>query len=154
MQPEDLFIQDISGKDLAIPKKKLKKSQCTPLFMCAYTGRIMELRDSCLKQKKLDLYDSRFNYKSIFNVFENMNISARGAGAVIHTHSKTALMVTLLFDKEFKCTHLEMIKVHNMPVCYIMELNGLSTFPRMVINLNLILKGNLQPREKVQLPLR
>jgi hypothetical protein len=31
---------------------------------------------------------------------------------VIHTHSKTALMVTLLYPgKEFSCTHLEMIKV-------------------------------------------
>lgn len=55
------------------PEKKLKKSQCTPLFMCAYT--------------------------------------ARNAGAVIHTHSKYALIATLLFPgKEFKCTHLEMIK--------------------------------------------
>lgn len=35
----------------------------------------------------------------------------RNAGAVIHTHSKAAVMATLLFPgKEFKCTHLEMIK--------------------------------------------
>lgn len=35
----------------------------------------------------------------------------RNAKAVIHTHSKYAVMVTLLFPgKEFKCTHLEMIK--------------------------------------------
>lgn len=37
--------------------------------------------------------------------------TARNAGAVIHTHSKAALLATLLFPgKEFKCTHLEMIK--------------------------------------------
>lgn len=37
--------------------------------------------------------------------------TARNAGAVIHTHSKSAVMATLLFPgKEFKCTHLEMIK--------------------------------------------
>ena len=73
--PEDLFVQDIDGKDLELPPedKKLKKSQCTPLFMCAYT--------------------------------------ARGAGAVIHTHSKCAVMVTLLWPgNEFRVTHQEMIK--------------------------------------------
>ena len=34
-----------------------------------------------------------------------------GAGAVIHTHSKAAVMATLLYPgKEFKITHQEMIK--------------------------------------------
>ncbi|XP_058788551.1 probable methylthioribulose-1-phosphate dehydratase [Phymastichus coffea] len=73
--PNDMFVQDIQGKDLELPppEKKLKKSQCTPLFMNAY---IM-----------------------------------RNAGAVIHTHSKFAVMVTLLWPgKEFRVTHLEMIK--------------------------------------------
>ncbi|ODN03836.1 putative methylthioribulose-1-phosphate dehydratase [Orchesella cincta] len=73
IQPEDLFIQDIQGKDIEVPKKKLKKSQCTPLFMCAYT--------------------------------------ARDAGAVIHSHSKAAVIATLLAPgNEFRVTHLEMIK--------------------------------------------
>nr|CAI5861555.1 unnamed protein product [Callosobruchus analis] len=75
IHPTDMFVQTIKGEDLELPppEKKLKKSQCTPLFMCAYT--------------------------------------MRNAGAVIHTHSKAAVMVTLLFPgKEFKCTHLEMIK--------------------------------------------
>lgn len=36
----------------------------------------------------------------------------RNAGAVIHTHSPAAVMATLLWPgKEFRCTHLEMIKV-------------------------------------------
>lgn len=41
MQPEDLFVQDIDGKDLQLPPeiKGLKKSQCTPLFMLAYRHR-------------------------------------------------------------------------------------------------------------------
>ncbi|XP_043669545.1 probable methylthioribulose-1-phosphate dehydratase isoform X1 [Vespula pensylvanica] len=72
---DDIFVQDINGKDLELPpaEKKLKKSQCTPLFMCAYLRR--------------------------------------NANAVIHTHSKVALMVTLLWPgKEFRVTHLEMIK--------------------------------------------
>lgn len=39
-------------------------------------------------------------------------LTARKAGAVIHTHSKAAVMATLLYPgKEFKVTHLEMIKV-------------------------------------------
>ena len=70
-----MFVQDISGNDLELPpkEKKLKKSQCTPLFICAYTRR--------------------------------------NAGAVIHTHSKFAVMVTLHWPgKEFRVTHLEMIK--------------------------------------------
>lgn len=74
--PEDLFVQTLSGDDLETPppEKRLRKSQCTPLFMCAYRKR--------------------------------------GAGAVIHTHSKHALLATLLFPgNEFKCSHLEMIKV-------------------------------------------
>ncbi|XP_060521967.1 probable methylthioribulose-1-phosphate dehydratase isoform X2 [Cylas formicarius] len=75
LQPDDMFVQNINGVDLELPppEKKLKKSQCTPLFMCAYTRR--------------------------------------SAGAVIHTHSKAALIATMIFPgKEFKCTHLEMIK--------------------------------------------
>ncbi|KAJ8869689.1 hypothetical protein PR048_028683 [Dryococelus australis] len=75
ISPDDLFVQDMAGQDLELPPaaKKLKKSQCTPLFMCAYR--------------------------------------ARNAGAVIHTHSKHAVMATLLYPgREFKVTHLEMIK--------------------------------------------
>ncbi|XP_036115195.1 methylthioribulose-1-phosphate dehydratase isoform X3 [Molossus molossus] len=73
--PEDMFVCDINGKDISGPPpcKNLKKSQCTPLFMNAYT--------------------------------------LRGAGAVIHTHSKAAVLATLLFPgQEFKITHQEMIK--------------------------------------------
>lgn len=41
----------------------------------------------------------------------------RNAGAVIHTHSPKALIATLLWPgKEFRCTHLEMIKVGE--ICY------------------------------------
>lgn len=73
--PDELFVQDISGNDIELPpsEKKLKKSQCTPLFMCIYKWR--------------------------------------NAGAVIHSHSKFAVMVTLHWPgEEFRVTHLEMIK--------------------------------------------
>ena len=72
---DDMFVQTIDGRDLECPPqhKKLKKSQCTPLFMNAYT--------------------------------------MRNAGCVIHTHSKAAVLATLLYPgTEFKITHQEMIK--------------------------------------------
>ncbi|XP_072033926.1 methylthioribulose-1-phosphate dehydratase-like isoform X2 [Amphiura filiformis] len=75
MQPEDMFVTNLDGKQLDCPppEKKYKQSQCTPLFMNAYR--------------------------------------MRGAGAVIHTHSKAAVMATLLHPgKEFRITHQEMIK--------------------------------------------
>lgn len=75
IQPEDMFVCDVEERDLSCPPpwKKLKKSQCTPLFMNAYT--------------------------------------MRAAQAVIHSHSKAAVMATLMFPgKEFCITHQEMIK--------------------------------------------
>eukprot|EP01064_Diplonema_japonicum_P030639 TRINITY_DN5260_c0_g1_i1.p1 TRINITY_DN5260_c0_g1~~TRINITY_DN5260_c0_g1_i1.p1 ORF type:complete len:165 (+),score=43.26 TRINITY_DN5260_c0_g1_i1:303-797(+) len=54
------------------PKKALKMSECTPLFLNAYLER--------------------------------------NAGAVMHSHSEDAVLVTMLWEKEFRCTHLEMIK--------------------------------------------
>ncbi|KAG3285475.1 APAF1 interacting protein [Ictidomys tridecemlineatus] len=43
IQPEDMFVCDINERDISGPpaSKKLKKSQCTPLFMNAYTMRGM-----------------------------------------------------------------------------------------------------------------
>ncbi|KAG9352358.1 hypothetical protein JZ751_020771 [Albula glossodonta] len=73
--PEDMFVSDMEERDVSCPPpwKKLRKSQCTPLFMNAYT--------------------------------------MRAAQAVIHTHSKAAVMATLMFPgKEFRITHQEMIK--------------------------------------------
>ena len=44
------------------------------------------------------------------------------AQSVIHSHSKNALMATIVFsDDEFQCSHLEMIKVcliNNLPICH------------------------------------
>ncbi|CAH2229750.1 probable methylthioribulose-1-phosphate dehydratase isoform X2 [Pararge aegeria] len=41
MKADDLFVQNIYDEDLELPpaEKKLKKSQCTPLFMLAYRER-------------------------------------------------------------------------------------------------------------------
>lgn len=75
LQAEDLFVEDTQLHQLCSPPayKKLKKSDCSPLFMSCY-----ELRN---------------------------------AAAVIHTHSKAAVMATLLYPgNEFVITHQEMIK--------------------------------------------
>ena len=40
-----------------------------------------------------------------FNAFK-----LRGAGAVLHSHSVNAMLATLLYDNEFRVTHLEMMK--------------------------------------------
>ncbi|XP_071525515.1 methylthioribulose-1-phosphate dehydratase isoform X2 [Panulirus ornatus] len=75
LKPDDMFILNVDGEEIEAPHpdRKLKKSQCTPLFMLAY--------------------------------------KIRGAGAVIHSHSKAAVLATLVFaGSEFKVTHLEMIK--------------------------------------------
>jgi len=74
MAADDLFVLTPKGDVLRSPPadKKLKASQCTPLFFECYL-----LRD---------------------------------AGACIHTHSQHAVMCTLLWEKEFKITHQEMIK--------------------------------------------
>lgn len=40
-----------------------------------------------------------------FNAFK-----LRGAGAVLHSHSVNAMLATLLYEQEFRVTHLEMMK--------------------------------------------
>jgi len=92
---------DIDEKDISCPppQKKLKKSQCTPLFMNAYTMRGMcPLHTQC--------------FVSVLDCIWNaLSFSFTGAQAVIHTHSKSAVMATLMFPgKEFCITHQEMIK--------------------------------------------
>ena len=49
-----MFVQTIEDEDISAPPpvKKLKKSQCTPLFMCAY-----RMRGTC---KRVIIYFSSF----------------------------------------------------------------------------------------------
>ncbi|GFU78454.1 methylthioribulose-1-phosphate dehydratase [Trichonephila clavipes] len=75
IQPDDLFVMDTQGSIIStpVPEKRLKISECTPLFMNAFTKR--------------------------------------NAGAVIHSHSKSAVLATLIYPgSEFSVTYLEMIK--------------------------------------------
>src|SRR6185436_13271524 len=50
-------------------------------------------------------------------------IRLRGAGAVIHSHSVHAVLATLLFDREFEISGLEMIK----------GIEGMSCYDRLVV---------------------
>jgi len=45
IEADDLFVQNLNGEDIIAPKaeKKLSKSQCTPIFMCAYNGKLEDL---------------------------------------------------------------------------------------------------------------
>ena len=82
IEPDDMFVltpQSASAcepYDVTPPTSakaaSLKPSECTPLFMAAYT--------------------------------------MRDAGACIHTHSQNAVLATMLFDKEFRISQVEMIK--------------------------------------------
>ncbi|KAL9655246.1 hypothetical protein ABK040_009021 [Willaertia magna] len=55
--------------------------------------------------------DHGYNFKiSACQPLFQLCYSMRGAGAVIHSHALSAMLATLVFDKEFKVTHLEMIK--------------------------------------------
>ena len=77
--------------------KKLKKSQCTPLFLTCY-------------QMRGTNYWPYFHSDFMLDV-DSKSIQCSGAGAVIHTHSKAAVMATLVSPgKEFRITHQEMIK--------------------------------------------
>lgn len=93
---------DIEERDISTPPpcKKLKKSQCTPLFMNAYT----------IRGERIHIHAQVLNSSDCFKASLGSLFHA-GAQAVIHTHSKAAVMTTLLFPgKEFRITHQEMIK--------------------------------------------
>ena len=118
MVPEDMFVLDAAGEVLQTPRsrpapyKPPKLSECSPLFMSvrchasllALTTHIVHL--SMLQA--LMLCGSCSTRLVPVQAYE-----LRGVGAVLHSHSLNAVMATLLHEdaKEFKVTHLEMIKV-------------------------------------------
>lgn len=163
-QPEDIFVCDVEERYISCPPawKKLKKSQCTPLFMNAYIMRGEILSTRTRKNRSVCIIDAKEilpNVSLISSIIvgngsthcirlllvfiicinwhdfcclgiqiiileednprwkktENLNLLClcknTGAKAVIHTHSKAAVMATLLYPgKEFRITHQEMIK--------------------------------------------
>jgi methylthioribulose-1-phosphate dehydratase len=84
IRSEDIFILDDNQCVLTAPENsKLRVSECTPLFYNAYTMRNVRLFCSVLTLQ---------------------------AGAVLHSHSQNAVLVTFLYKEAFTITGIEMIK--------------------------------------------
>lgn len=99
IQPEDLFVQNIEGDDLQFP----------PEYKKYYSAQLNHVYKT-----KPELFCARLTKSQCTPLFL-LAYRHRGAGAVIHTHSQHAVMATLLWSgDEFRCTHLEMIKVFCM----------------------------------------
>ena len=78
-----------------VQKERMRPDQ---MFSIALDGEVLERQaDPALRPSECS---------SLFLKAVNL----RGAGAVIHSHSIHAAMATLLFDREFTISHLEMIK--------------------------------------------
>ncbi len=78
-----------------VQKERLREGD---IFVLDLDGRVVEApRDGALK-----VSDCAPLFLNAFRL--------RDAGAVVHSHSINALLVTLVFDREFRTTHLEMIK--------------------------------------------
>ncbi|KAH0896832.1 hypothetical protein HID58_046400 [Brassica napus] len=96
MQPEDMYILSPNGSVISAPSPKPypnklpKCTDCAPLFM-----------------KVCFFFFSHLTTASLFGAYE-----MRNAGAVIHSHGMESCLVTMLNPqaKEFRITHMEMIK--------------------------------------------
>uniref|UniRef100_A0A8C5JWX8 Methylthioribulose-1-phosphate dehydratase n=1 Tax=Jaculus jaculus TaxID=51337 RepID=A0A8C5JWX8_JACJA len=91
-----------NGNEIYIAPSGVQKERIQPedLFVCDINEKDLSGPPA---SKKLQ--------KSQCNPLFMNAYTMRGAGAVIHTHSKAAVMATLLFPgREFKITHQEMIK--------------------------------------------
>ena len=79
----------------AVQKERMRPEQ---MFTIALDGSVLTRPD-----------DPRLHPSECSSLFLKA-INLRGAGAVIHSHSIHAMLATLLFDKEFTITQIEMIK--------------------------------------------
>jgi len=89
------------GEEIYIAPSGVQKERIMPEDMF-----VMDIKQNMLSKPPSEkcLKESQCT-PLFFNAF-----SMRNAGAVIHTHSQHAVMVTLLYDKVFRITHQEMIK--------------------------------------------
>lgn len=89
-----------NSDNIYIAPSGVQKERLRPQDMFCYTPEGKELsgpEDTSLKASQCT--------PLFFNAY-----TMREAGAVIHTHSQNAVLVTLLNDKVFRITHQEMIK--------------------------------------------
>ncbi|CAD5334819.1 unnamed protein product [Arabidopsis thaliana] len=119
MQPEDMYILSANGSIISTPSPKPypnkppKCTDCAPLFMKVwiflrahgYERNMLRARRSFLVNRRLSLGKRlrKLGYKAY---------EMRNAGAVIHSHGMESCLVTMLNPqaKEFRITHMEMIK--------------------------------------------
>lgn len=89
------------GEEIYVAPSGVQKERIEPrhLFVCDKDGTDISIPDPNLGFKKSQCTPLFFEA-----------YSQRDAGAVIHTHSQNAVMVTLLCDDVFRITHQEMIK--------------------------------------------
>ncbi|CAL8151138.1 unnamed protein product [Prunus armeniaca] len=100
MLPEDMYVLSPNGSILSTPSPKPyphkppKCSDCGPLFMKNIAKRRL------ISRRKMS---RNLNYKAY---------EMRNAGAVIHSHGIESCLVTMInpLAKEFRITHMEMIK--------------------------------------------
>ncbi|XP_048442911.1 probable bifunctional methylthioribulose-1-phosphate dehydratase/enolase-phosphatase E1 1 isoform X1 [Pyrus x bretschneideri] len=100
MVPEDMYVLSPNGSVLCTPSPKPyphkppKCSDCGPLFMKNVAKRRLILRREMSRNLSYKAYEMR------------------NAGAVIHSHGMESCLVTMINPnaKEFRITHMEMIK--------------------------------------------
>ncbi|XP_068338795.1 probable bifunctional methylthioribulose-1-phosphate dehydratase/enolase-phosphatase E1 1 isoform X1 [Pyrus communis] len=100
MVPEDMYVLSPNGSVLCTPSPKPyphkppKCSDCGPLFMKNVAKRRLILRREMSRSLSYKAYEMR------------------NAGAVIHSHGMESCLVTMINPnaKEFRITHMEMIK--------------------------------------------
>lgn len=99
MQPEDIFVVTPHGE-----VRRRAARVCAPLCADGSWRARAQLVAAKSPAPARGLKQSQCT-PLFFNAYK-----MRGAGACIHTHDQHAVMVTLLWDKEFRITHQEMIK--------------------------------------------
>lgn len=89
-----------SGDEVVIAPSGVQKERMQPeqMFSMALDGTVLSRPD-----------DAALRPSECSSLFLKA-ITLRGAGAVIHSHSVHAVLATLLFDRAFEVSHLEMIK--------------------------------------------
>ena len=95
-----IFRNEIFIEPSGVQKERVKTIKPDDLFVCDINGNELCCPPPAKKLKKSKC-------TPLFLTF----FTLRGTGAVIHTHSKHCLMITMLYPgKEFRITHQEMIK--------------------------------------------
>ena len=123
MRPSDMFVLDAAGAVVAEPEarpppyKPPKLSECSPLFMAVRDRLYFVCCESCfILGGETRVFAQATNTHTPATTKNNKAYELRGAGAVLHSHSLSAVLATMLDPgaPEFRATHLEMVKVERV----------------------------------------